>query len=169
MWLASLMAMMLVAAAPAFAQDNGTVTNSLNTVTSSLNTITNSFNTVANSFNPGGVLVAAAPASAQDDVTITNSFNFGGGAEATGGDITANNSIVQQCQQFFQVVNNQNQNVVVTQTQTASQQASAFASGTGANATAVNVAAQIAVDVAEQTGVTIGDVEFTCAQAIAAR
>ncbi len=97
---------------------------------------------------------------------ITDSFNFGGGAEAEGGDVHANNSIVQQIQQFFQVVNNQQQDVTVTQTQTVNQTSSAVVVGSG-DATALNVATQSAVDVADQTGGGIEDVEANNSQAIA--
>ena len=107
------------------------------------------------------MLVAAAPAYAQ-----TAGPQTGGNATATGGSVTAKNSIVQQAQLFFQVVNNQQQAVEVDQTLTANQRASATVVGTG-DATATNVATNVAVDVADQTGGGIENVTASVFQAIA--
>ena len=96
------------------------------------------------------VLVVAAPA-------------FGQTTTQRGGGVTANDSIVQLCQNFFAVTANVTQNV--TQNQTVNQQGTATATvdGTG-NSTALQ--ANIASQVANLTGVNFSDISQSCANTL---
>ncbi len=96
------------------------------------------------------VLVAAAPA-------------FGQTTTQTGGGVTANDSIVQLCQNFFGVTANVTQTVDQNQTVDQSGTASASVDGTG-NATALqdNVAEQVA----NLTGVNVSDISQSCANTL---
>ncbi len=107
------------------------------------------------------VLVAAAPAFGQDDFE-------GGDVDQQGGNVTAgSNSIVQVCQNFFNV---QNQVAAdVEQTQTVSQSGAIIQVGVSGEGDVEQQAElnQAAEQVAEVGNVDISDVNQVCAQAVA--
>ena len=105
------------------------------------------------------VLVAAAPAFAQQAAT-------GGNSAVEGGTVTAEDSIVAQCNNLFNVSGNVVQQEI-EQNQTVTQSAAAVNIAIASTASQSAEVTQIAAQIAEQTGIEIGDVTQTCEIAIA--